>query len=80
MTIFSTHAPCVLVNPRHAHTVWVNYSSHSVCLSVTTLAATYLIYMSQVGCHRVVVYGVFKILVVYLFAENASFKSSGVIF
>ena len=37
----------------------------SVCLSVTTLAATYLVYTSQVRCHRVV-YGVFKILVVWL--------------
>ena len=37
----------------------------SVCLFVTMLAATYLVYMSQVRCHRVV-YGVFKILVVWL--------------
>ena len=37
----------------------------TLCLSVTTLAATYLIYTSQVRCHRVV-YGVFKILVVWL--------------
>ena len=43
------------------------YSSHSVCvcLSVTMLAATYPVYTSQVRCHRVV-YGIFKISVVWL--------------
>ena len=31
---------------------------YSFCVSVTTLAATYLVYVSQVRCHRVL-YGVF---------------------
>ena len=36
-----------------------------MCLSVTTLAATYLVYTSQVWFRRVL-YGVFKVLVVWL--------------
>ena len=47
--------------------------SLSVCLSVTMLAATYLIYTSQVRCHRVV-YGIFKILVVWLLLKTLHSK------
>ena len=54
----------ILINPRrlrHRVTVVILY----VCVSVTTLAATYLVYMSQVRFCRVL-YGVFKVLVVWL--------------
>ena len=52
----NTHARgiiCVfvsLVNPRRMRE---GYGSRSVCLSVTTLTATYLVFKSQVKCHRV---------------------------
>ena len=45
----------------------------SVCISITTKSAAYLVFYVEGRCHRVL-YGVFKILV---FAKNASFKSSG---
>ena len=37
----------------------------SVCLSVTTKSAVYLVYMSKTRCHRVL-YGNFKVFVVWL--------------
>ena len=46
-----------------------------VYLSVTTKSATYLTCTSKVRCHRVL-YDVFNHAA---FAENASFKSSGII-
>ena len=49
-----------------------------VCLSITMLTATYLVYASQVRYHRVL-YGIFKILVVWLLLKIL-FKSSGLIF
>ena len=50
------------INPRHMHRR-VTVVVLCVCLSVTTLPATYLIYTSQVRLHRVL-YGIFKALVV----------------
>ena len=47
-----------------------------MCLSVTMLAATYLVYMSEVRFHRGV-YGVFKILVVWLLLKMLRSKSLG---
>ena len=43
-----------LVNSRHMHKGYGSRSvCLSVCLSVTTLAATYLVFKSQVKCHWV---------------------------
>ena len=49
-----------------------------VCLSVTTLAATYLVYTSQVRNHRVL-HGFFQGFSRVAFAINTLFKSYGII-
>ena len=61
----------IIFNPlhvRHKDTILCL----SVCLSVTTLAATYLVYMSNIRYHRVKVYCL-------AFTKNTYFNSSGVI-
>ena len=50
----------------------------TVCLSVTTLAATYLISTSQMKIHTLLWH--FQDFIRVAFAENALFKSCGVIF
>ena len=50
-----------------------------VCLSVTALTATYAIFKSNVRYHRVL-HGVLNILQHVAFAENALFKSYGVVY
>ena len=52
----------------------------TVCLSVTTLAATYSVYTSPVKFYRVFFLWRFQDFSRVAFAENASFKSCGVIF
>ena len=42
-------------------------------LSVTTLATMYLIYMSKIWCHRIV-YGVFKVFVMWLLLKTLCSK------
>ena len=49
-----------LIKPRHMHE---GYSSCSVCLSVTALAAMYLVYKSQVRCCKVP-YGISNVRIV----------------
>ena len=55
---------CVLINPRRMRRR-VTVVILCVCVSVTMLAATYLVYTSQVRFRRVL-YGIFKVLVVWL--------------
>ena len=54
----------LIINPRHMRE---GYGSHSVCvcLSVTMLAATHLVFTSKVRCLRVP-YGIFQICNVWL--------------
>jgi hypothetical protein len=55
-----------IINPRHACAERDNYSSRSVCPSVTTLTATYLlVYEYKVQC-REVPYGVPNACIVYI--------------
>ena len=68
-----------IFNPRCMRrrvTVVVLSVCASVCLSVTTKSATYLVYTSKTRCHRIL-YGRFCRVA---FAENALFKSYGVIY
>ena len=48
----------------------------SVCSSVTTLSATYVVHMYKMKCRRVLCGGLYHVD----FAENALFKSYGVIY
>ena len=70
-------AMCPNIIPRG--TVVILCVSLSVYLSVTMLAAIWLVYTLKGRCHRIL-YGVFKVLVVHVtFIENTLFKSSGII-
>jgi hypothetical protein len=51
----------------------------SVCLSITTKSAAYLVYTSKIRCHRVLYQWCFQGFCHVAFAENASLKSSGVV-
>ena len=43
------HGQVVIIHPQCMH---AGYGSRSVCLSVTMLAATYLVYTSKTRCHK----------------------------
>lgn len=49
-----------------------------VCVCATMKSATGLSYMSKIRCHSVL-YGVFKVFIVWLSLKTLSFKSSGII-
>ena len=59
-----------IINPRHMHE---GYGSRSVCLSVTMLAATYLIFKSQMKCYRVL-HGVFNRCIVWILLKTLRSK------
>ena len=50
----------------------------SVCLSVTTLAATYLSFKSQMKCHKVL-YGTFNRCIVWISLKTLCSKVFGVV-
>ena len=70
-----------LVNPWRMH-LRVTVVILSVCLcvylSVATKSVAYLVYTLKTRYHTVL-YNVFKVYAVVAFAENTSFKSSGII-
>ena len=59
-----------VINPRR---MGEGYSSRSVCLPVTTLAATYLVFKSQVKCHRVL-HGVLNRRIVWILLKTLHSK------
>jgi hypothetical protein len=74
----------MIINPRRMRcrvTVVVLCVYLSVCLSVTTLTATYLIYESKVRCYKATVPYQWHSKRMYCanFAKNALFPSFGII-
>ena len=67
----------LVVNPRHMRR---RVTVVCLCVCVCHHASSYIprFYVSKEDSYGF--YGVFEILVVWLFAQNASFKSCGVIF